>query len=176
MLNQTAFPFWPIGDHGERVSIDWIDEHGCNGTRFTCLDYRTGVHATTLSSIALTTDATTETIMTVSLETTKAGVWRFSEGATVSGGSVLSVFNNNRVLGNGHSCVISGNVVVTTVGTVIGYHVIGSSTGGASKSGGASAERNPWTLKPSTTYLLTFQPTADDCAVVQGIFFVEREV
>jgi len=95
---------------------------------------------------------------------------RFS--ALVSGGTVLTAFNNNRNSATVSDAIIIGDPTATTVGTFIGSHVIGSTTGGASKSGGTSSV-NKYQLKQNTTYLLKFIADADNTRVTQSIFWRE---
>lgn len=163
----------PIGENGERLTISATENAVYDGDKYTYLDYRV-VGSSAYSIVTITPGILKETTVEVSLETTKPGLWRMSEGATVSGATAVTVFNNNRKSLKVYDSVIKTGGDIVTVGTIIGYHVVGSLTGGASKSGGSSSTRNAWILKPSITYMFSFLSDSADNSVVQGVYFTER--
>jgi hypothetical protein len=165
----------PLSPTGARVIIDAAENEVSLGNRYTCLFYdTTGVTGAT-SIVNIRTNALKEIRLTVSIDTFGAGVWRMTEDSVVSGGTALVAYNNNRKSDNICDVTIIGNPTVATIGTVIGYHVIGAATGGASKSGG-NAGTNPWILKQDTNYMFTFTAIGPTIQVVQGLYFFEGEV
>lgn len=82
----------------------------------------------------------------------------YFEGASVSGGTPVSVFNQNRRTANTSEVVFLSDVTVQTEGTKIaqvwmpGAVGTGQSRSGASSGGGDTH----WILKPNTTYLFKF--------------------
>jgi len=170
-----AFPgkWLPLGYNGERVIISTTENDVYNGDKYTYLDYKV-VASSAYSIVTMLTASLEETTIEVSLETTKPGLWRMSEGAVVSGATTVTVFNNNRKSLKVYDSVIKTGGEIVSVGTIIGYHVVGSLTGGASKSGGSSSTRNAWVLKQNTTYMFSFLSDAADNSVVQGLYFTER--
>jgi len=89
-----------------------------------------------------------------SANTDKAAILTFSEAAVVSAGTSIVPPNNNRAsskLGFG-SWVI--DPVVTTTGTVIERHAMGTAGSGSARPGGDAAARNEWYLDYGKTYML----------------------
>ncbi len=142
------------------------------GHRFSAF-YSTTIAGTTGTSIvAITTNAEKTCEAWFSIEVDKAVLYELYEGAEVSAGSALTAFNNNRNSTLTADCTIVGNPSVATSGTFIGAHIIGSTTGGASKSGGSSST-NKYQLKLDTTYILRFTADADNTRATQGIYWRE---
>lgn len=168
--------FLPVSKCGARITIDNLNEEIHKGNRYTCLFLETIASTAGTSIIALTTNSEKELHLVFSLESDKAGEWQLSEGAVVSAGTAITAYNNDRKSTNTCDCVIVANPTVATVGTILGYHIIGSTTGGASKSGGSAVANNEWIAKQNTTYLLKFTAAAPSAKTVQGLYFYEGEV
>lgn len=165
----------PIGKNGERIIVDTTIEEVFEGNKYTALTYGT-ISASAYSILTLTAATDKETIIDFGVDANKPGVWRLSENAVVSGATTITAYNNNRRSTNTYGSVVKQGGEIVTVGTVLGYHVIGSATGGAAKSGGSSANRNPWVLATGKTYMITYQAESSDTQVVQGFYITEGEL
>ena len=172
LLDAYAPKWLPISIFGERPIILNNDNDMLNGSRYTCLDYHV-IGNGSESNVIVNVSSTKNAIVSFSLESTASGVWQFSEDVIVSGQTTISTFCNNREMANIPQTSFSYGGTITTVGTVIGPHVIGSTTGGASKSGGASGHINTWLLAKNKSYLLRFTSNAGSNGVVQGIYYSE---
>ena len=170
MSSQTFCPTSPDG--GYRLVEDMEDYEINVGHRFSAF-WRSTIAGTVGTNIlAITANDLKDTYAWFSVETDKAGMYELYEGAVISGGTVITAFNNNRDSTIIADATVVGNPTVATVGTFIGSHVIGSVTGGASKSGGTS-HVNKYKLRKNTAYLLKF--IADDATtrVTQSAFWRE---
>jgi len=89
-----------------------------------------------------------------SANTDKASVITFSTDAVISGGTSIQAYNNNceSHMNNTGTWVV--DPVVTTAGTILEQHLIGSAGTGASRPGGNASARNEWYLCYDTTYLI----------------------
>jgi len=175
-LTDSLAPIWlPIGPTGARVTIDNTDNEVCLGNRWTVLFLDTILVASGTSIITMTTNSEKVSRVVMSLESDGAGIWQLSEGAIITGGTVITAYNNHRKINTACNSVMIVNPIVSTVGTVLGTHDIGTSTGGASKSGG-DAGFNPWIFKQNTTYMLKFTAVASNTIVNQGLYFYEGDV
>ena len=170
VINSNPNLWVPIGEHGGRVVESW-DHVAIHKGQI----YRKGVFETLASGSTLTvtiTTPTTENIhINLGVDTDGPGIARFYEGATVSGGSVLTALNANRNITTASEVTLAKDPTVTTIGTPIGINVIGSE--GFKTVAGGSAESQTWILKPSTTYLLQFTADNDDCRTVLKYIWLE---
>lgn len=142
------------------------------GHRFSAF-YKTTITGTAGTSvIGITSNSENRASLWASIETDKAGMYEMYEGAVISGGTVITSFNNDRESIEVADCSVVGDPSVATVGTFIGAHVIGSTTGGASKSGGSS-NVNKYRMKLNTTYLFKFTADADNTRVTHGLYWRE---
>jgi hypothetical protein len=89
-----------------------------------------------------------------SANTDKAATIRFYEGAVVSGGSALTQINNNRESALTDGTVWVKDAVVTSTGTILESHLIGSTGSGNVRPGGGGVARNEWYLKYATVYMI----------------------
>jgi hypothetical protein len=162
----------PISNDGYRLVEDQSDYEIILGHRYSTF-YSTTISGSIGTNIlAITTNSIKICEAWFSIEVDKAGLYELYEGAVISSGSVLTLFNNNRNSSNVADCTVVGNPNVSTVGTFIGAHVIGSATGGTSKSGGSSTT-NKYQLKYNTTYILRFTADVSSTRVTQGIYWRE---
>ena len=74
------------------------------------------------------------------------------EGATVTGGSAITPFNNDRNSSKTSTLTLKGNPVITLAGTCIDSSKVGSGP----KSGGDITRNEERILKQNTTYLYIF--------------------
>lgn len=170
MPSQT---FCPTSPNGYRLVEDLQDYEVELGHKFSSF-YRSTIDGSSSTSIVAITTSTTKCYAYFSVESDKSGMYELYEDAEISSGSMLTVFNNNRNSIVAASVVVVGDPNVTTVGTFIGSHVIGSSTGGASKSGGSS-NVNTYQLKYNSTYLLMFTADTATTRVTHGVYWRESE-
>jgi len=157
---------------GYRMVEDQNDYEIALGHRYCAFYSATVAGSSGTNIVAMVTNAEKICEAWFSIETDKAGLYELYEGAVVSAGSALTAVNNNRNSTNTADCLIYGNPSVATAGTFVGAHVIGSTTGGASKSGGSSST-NKYQLKLDTTYILRFTTDSDNTRVTQGVYWRE---
>jgi hypothetical protein len=89
-----------------------------------------------------------------SANTDKAAVISFSQDAVISGGTLIHAVNNNCESNMNNTGIWVADPVVTTIGTVLERHLIGSAGTGASRPGGNASARNEWYLCYGKTYLI----------------------
>lgn len=140
---------------GNRLIIE--PSHGAihAGTHFT-LTYNKIIGAGSVVSVMITTPAssTSKYIHFVAgVEADKAATWTFSQ-CSASVGSALTAYNNNLNSTSTSDTSIVANPTITTYGTILETHIIGTSGNPASVTGGGVEQRNEWLLVPSTQYLV----------------------
>ena len=179
LLDSNA-PYWmPIDPiSGNRLILE--PEHGAihAGTHFTITYPRLVSSAASVSSVFFTTPATSASKyihFVCGIESDKAATWTLSEGATASGGSALTSYNNHRDNANTSGVVAVGTPTITTVGTILETHIIGTAGNPNSVTGGGADARNEWLLKPATSYLIQITVTAVTTNTVINIPYYYRE-
>jgi hypothetical protein len=160
-------------DAGYLLTQDYNDNEIGLGHRYSSFFAETLAASTNTSITTITSDATKSSLLWISVDTDKPGLYEFYENAIVGAGTAMSAINNNRQLNITATSVLVANPAITTVGTFIGSHIIGSTTGGSTKSGGSS-NVNKYLMKKSTTYLMRFTTDISTCRVTHGIFWDEQ--
>jgi hypothetical protein len=160
-----------IANKGYSLVEDYNDYEIILGHRFSAFYRQTLSASANTSIVAITSNSIRNSCLWVSVEVDKAGMY---ESAIVSSGSAITAINNNRQLNTTADCILVANPTIATVGTFIGSHVIGSATGGASKSGG-STNVNKYLMKKDTTYLFSFVADTTVTRVTHSIFWDEQE-
>lgn len=166
--------FFPMTHDGYRMVEDQNDYEIYLGNRYSVFTSETVASTSGTSIIAITSNDLKICEAWFSIETDKSGLYELYEGAIVSAGSALTAINNNRNSASTADCSVVHNPSVATVGTFIGAHIIGSTTGGASKSGGSSSV-NKYQLKFNTTYILKFTADVDNTRATQGVYWRETD-
>jgi hypothetical protein len=164
--------FFPVTNDGYRTVKDYETYEVVLGKRYSAFYYTTIASATGTNIVAMVTNEIKLVEAWFSIEVDKPGLYELYEDAVISSGSALTSFNNNRNSSDSADCTVYGNPTVSTVGTFIGAHIIGSLTGGASKSGGNSAT-NKYILKKNATYIVKFIADDANTRVTQGIYWRE---
>lgn len=142
------------------------------GYRFSAFTLETVSATSGTSIIVLTSNSVKTCFAWFSIEVDKAGLYELYENPVCSGGSAITAINNNRNSSITADLTLVHNPTIATVGTFMGAHIIGSTTGGASKSGGSSTV-NKYELKLNTSYMLRFTADADNTRATQGIYWRE---
>lgn len=159
---------------GISKSIDWPHEKIHEGKHYT-FTYSKALSAGSVLSVAITTPTSDVGIyhFVAAVESNLAGTWYFTEGASISGGSALTAYNNNRISSNTSGSTIKGSPTVTTYGTVyLETHSVGSNTTPHTLGGNAEV-RNEYILASSTTYMLYFQANATSTyAAITSAFYI----
>jgi len=164
--------FFPMSDEGYRITEDLDDYELTLGHKF-CAFYNSTVSGTAGTSVvSITPNGSKICYAWFSIEVDKAGLYELYEDSEVSGGTIIVGINNNRNSTLDSDCVVRSDPTVTTAGSFIGAHIIGSVTGGASKSGGSSSV-NKYQLKQSTSYIVRFTADSDNTRATQGIYWRE---
>lgn len=150
----------PIDALGARITIDYPHHEIHEGNHFTC-SYSKALSAGSVLSVNITTPTSgTGYIHYIAIvESNLSGTWVLGETSSVSGGSALDVYNNNRGSTTTSGAVIVGTPTVTTYGTVIETHVMGSNSG-PSRTGGAAEIRGEYILATDTSYIVYFTANA----------------
>jgi hypothetical protein len=170
----TWLPVDPIS--GNRLIIEPV--HGAihDGVHFTANHSKTLGSASTLSMMMTTpATATSKYVHFVcGVECTKAATWTLSE-CSASAGSAYTAYNNNRNSSTTDPTTIVLNPTITTYGTILETHVIGTSGNPTSVSGGSVEQRNEWLLKPATQYLVnvTTYAASSDTVITMPYYYRE---
>lgn len=154
-MDRAQLPQDPISGNVTTIGPEHAVIH--DGTHFTLTYNKLVNSAASVSSVYFTTPSAGSaqyTHFVCGVETDKAATWTFSEDASASVGSALTVYNNNRNSTKASLLTLFGTPTITTVGTVLETHIIGTSGNPNSQTGGGVEARNEWLLKPSTNYLI----------------------
>ena len=127
-----------------------------DGTHFTV-----SVLATTSSylTLAYTTPASTtrkRIHLVYAANADKAGVVTFYEAGSVSAGSSITAINNDRESATTDPGTWKKDPTITTWGSALETHSLGTSQNTPARPGGGANARNEWYLKYNTTYILRF--------------------
>lgn len=165
------------------VGINNSDRYAANGYAWRM---STGVvtlaAATNYVTINFTTPATGSTVYSFS-DVDKTGdelTITLVEGGTYAGGSAISLFNFNRIVGDANPPFVAKSGLSTGGATITGgvsspiRFVQGTATGGASVAGTSSSYVAFYILKPSTSYTLkiTALGTNTKLAASLGIAYI----
>lgn len=160
----------PIDDYtGARVDIDVVHSQIHNGKHYTTV-YSKALSAGSNLAVAITTPTagTGYVHFVAGVDSNLSGTWYFTEGASISAGSTLTAYNNNRISTSTAGTVTVGTPTVTTYGTVIETHVVGTNTT-PSQTGGGTKSRNEYILATASTYMVYF--TANATSTFSAITF-----
>ena len=162
LLDSNA-PYWlPIDPiSGNRLIIE--PSHGAihDGTHFT-LTYNKIIGAGSTVSVMMTAPATSTSQyihFVCGVECDKAATWTLSQ-CSASVGSSLTAYNNNLNSSNANPAALVANPTITTVGTILETHIIGTSGNPNSTTGGGVEQRNEWLLEPAKQYLVNVTTVA----------------
>lgn len=161
MTNAHAPQYLPIDSIANaRVGIDYPHSRIHSGNHFIC-SYSKSLSAGSVLAVAITTptSGTGYIHYTATLEANLSGTWVISESASVSGGSALTVFNNDRSSAATSGTTIVGTPTVTTYGTSLETHIVGTNSV-TSPAGGLSIQRGEYILATATTYVVYFTANA----------------
>ena len=171
---------------GQWLPIDYISGnrkilepvHGAihDGTHFT-LTYNKIIGAGSTVSVMITTPATSTSQyihFVCGVECDKAATWTFSQ-CSASVGSTLTAYNNNLNSTKTNPAPLSANPTLTTVGTVLETHIIGTTGNPTSVSGGGVEQRNEWVLAPATQYLVNVSTVSASSNTVINMPYYYRE-
>jgi hypothetical protein len=153
----------PRGVYGDRRAIDTVHERGHEGLVFTAT-YAETIGSGSTSSVMITKPAASDIHMTMSVESSGAGTWTWSTLPNATGGSTI-VSNNHKASSTTVDPMLGGitsGPTVTSAGTILERHVIGSTGVGQSSSGGAGLVRNEWVMDETaaTKHLIQFTASA----------------
>ena len=167
-------PVDPIS--GNRLIIEPV--HGAihDGVHFTANHNKLLGSGSTLSMM-ITTPATAQnqTIHFVcGVECSKAATWTLSQ-CSASVGSAYTAYNNNLSSSNADPATIVLNPTITTYGTILETHTIGTSGNPNSVSGGGVEQRNEWLLAPAKQYLVNVTTYAASSDTVINMPYYYRE-
>ena len=135
-------------------------EHGVihEGAHYTVSYDTTVAGSGSVTSLLITTPAASEDKylhFVCSVNADKKVIWTLSEAPEATAGSVLTSYNNNRAMTSSTSpATVTANPTITSVGTVLETHIVGSASTNQSKVGGNANARNEWVLAAATKYLL----------------------
>lgn len=151
-MDRAQLPQDPISGNMKIIE----PEHGVihDGTHFTITRPMT-LSAGSVNTLLITTPSAGAGYVhfICGVESDKSLTWYLYEGASTSGGSAITALNNNRNSSTADIVTLKGNPVITTVGTVMEVHRMGS-TAASSRTGGGTNTRNEWVLATSTSYLV----------------------
>ena len=152
-----------IGVYGDRRGIDAVHERIHEGIVFNA-NFAETLASGSVSSIMITKPATSDIHLTMSLESSGAGTWTWSKLPNATGGSVI-VSNNHKASSTTVDPMLGGirsTPTVTSSGTVLEPHVVGSTGVGQTSSGSGGLIRNEWVMDETaaTKYLIQFTASA----------------
>jgi len=156
LLDSNANEILPIDPiSGNRLIIEPV--HGAihDGVHFT-VTYNKVIGASSVVSVMITTPAATTgkyIHFVAGVECDKAATWTFSQ-CSASVGSALTAYNNNLNSTITNPATIVANPTITTYGTILETHIIGTSGKPNSTTGGGVEQRNEWLLEPAKQYLV----------------------
>lgn len=161
ITDSHPYKWLPVDEYvGGRVGVDIVHNKVHAGEHYT-VTYSKSLSAGSQLAVAITTPTagTGYLHFVAGIDANLSGTWYFTEGASVSVGSALTAYNNNRVSTNTAGTTIVGTPTVTTYGTVLETHVVGTNTT-PSATGGDITQRHEYILATATTYMVYFQANA----------------
>jgi hypothetical protein len=161
ILDSNAPKWLPLDDRsGARVCIEYPHHEIHEGNFFT-VAYSKTINSGSVTSIMITTSALSAGVVhfIAQVEASLAGTWIFAESTSASVGSALTAYNNNRLSSNTSGTVIVGSPTITTTGTTLETHVVGTDAP-STRTGGSSDSRGEWILAASTSYIVHFTSSA----------------
>jgi len=155
-------------------TIDSIHSRIHEGCHFVCV-YTGSVSASSAISIAIVpTAATAQKVhFSCAVEADNAGVFTLYEGASISAGSALTATNSDRNSFVTSGAALTGKPVVTTTGTLLETHYIGTYTPTVKAGGLSEQSRVEYILTPGTTYLVKFTATTTALTSIIADYYVE---
>jgi hypothetical protein len=133
-----------------------------DGTHFTLTRSKTLDSVGSVNTVMFTTPSAGTNIyfhFICAVEADKKVNWSLYQNASASAGSTLTAYNNNLNSEITNPATIVGNPTITTNGTVLETHIVGSASTPQSKTGGGANARNEWVLAASTSYLVAVTAT-----------------
>jgi len=152
-----------------KPSIDWQHDEIHKGHAFSLGDFDTDVDTGAGAGLYLIQTTEKSPHMEISLIASAALTFTLYEAPTISAnGTALVPRNRNRTLiGYGETSYtkIYLTPTVSANGTLLSIGRIQAASTGPSQDGGGGTKRGEWILAPSTKYLLTVVPDADNIDV-----------
>lgn len=103
-----------------------------------------------------------------------SGVYYIYEAPTnVSGGTGLTVYNNNRLSSNTTACVVTHTPTVVDAGSTIIYQVVIGNSAPSNRSGGNTFARNEFILKNNTKYFIRFTADSNSTIITHTLTWYE---
>ena len=168
-----TFPSVDAKAHGAMITIDHLSHEVHHAHHFTATNAEVLASGSVSSILLETPSSGIATIQfAVAFESSGAGTLLLAEGEVGTVGTAITPQNNHRPTGGSSTMISLTNTAAPTVGTVLEYSVIGTSSP-SSKLGGAREGKNPWILKYDTRYSLQFTSSAAT-NVAWNIFWVEE--
>jgi hypothetical protein len=159
LLETRPSQWLPIDDLDEaRICIDLMHHEIHEANNYT-VSYSKAISAGSVLAVAITTPTSHRMHLIGGLQSSLSGTFIFSQGASISSGSALTIWNNDLSSTNTSGSVIVGTPVVTTYGTVISTYIIGTNDK-QNGIGGSGESRNEFILATSSTYILYFTANA----------------
>ena len=158
MSLDDVFPdtWTPVGPHGARKTEDFAHAEIHNGNVFHV--EKTGT-VTTTATVMITTAATPEIHIQITLNADDAGKVELFEAPAATGGTPITPINANR-----KSAVVSGlaasthTPTITTTGSVLETIFTGAAGFPSGGSGSGEVLGTTWILDASTKYLIRYTP------------------
>ena len=148
----------PLDPSGARMTIDHPHHEIHEGNHYT-VSYSKALSAGSVLAVTVTTPSTVRYHFIAALQSSLSGTFVFAQNASVSSGSVLTVWNNDLASTNTSGSVIWGTPIVTTYGTAISTYILGTNDK-HNGVGGTGESRNEFILATSSTYILYFTANA----------------
>ena len=136
-------------------SIGWEHQRIHEGNHYQVAGYELGLGDNDTVAIALTSPADREVHLNESFFAVNGGTLEIYEGASVTGGTVLNIPNNNRNSLNTSGVIARLNPTVTTNGSLLWRWLMGGD-----RESGDAVRNHEQDLAKSTTYLLLATCTA----------------
>ncbi len=166
--------FLPVDKYGLRPSIDTVHKRIHDKIVFTAT-YTETITSGSASSILIAAPASVDIHMTLDIEANNSGSWTWSKAPNATGGTIIVSNNHDQsstetdpLLG-----LITDSPTVTSVGTVLEYHIVGTTGVGNSSGGGSGLIRDEWLLDPAspTKYLIQFTASANSSLAYNVTFY-----
>ena len=159
LLDSNAEKLLPLDTKtGARLGIDYPHHEIHEGHNYT-ISYSKAISAGSVLAVAITTPATSRFHCVAALQSSLSGTFIFAQNASVSGGSTLTIWNNDLQSTSTSGAAIVGTPTVTTYGTAISTYIIGTNDK-QNGVGGTGESRNEYILATATTYILYFTANA----------------
>lgn len=144
-----------------QIVIDHAHHEVHEGEHFTASDYASVLNGATRDFLLVTPDTDTRMHMVYAVTTDAKAKVQFFEGGNIAGGTAVPAYNNQRNSSAAAALVVTHTPAVTTTGTEILVHLVGSSNQAGARTRG-DAE---YVLKQNSKYLLRITAGAnlDQC-------------